>query len=131
MTVAMQRRILLIEDDDDARDSMAELLRLDGHDVKVASNGNDGVTSASSSSPEVVLIDIGLPDIDGYEVARRLRSNPTTARLRLVAVTGYGTQEDRKRALAAGFDEHLAKPVEPDELDALLQQAAGRAGVAG
>ena len=121
-SAAMQRRILLIEDDDDARDSMAELLRLDGHDVKVASSGNDGVTSASSSAPEFVLVDIGLPDIDGYEVARRLRSNPATSRLRLVAVTGYGTQEDRRSALAAGFDEHLAKPVALDLLKAILSK---------
>ena len=121
-STATQRRILLIEDDDDARDSMAELLRLDGHDVTVASNGSDGVASASSSSPEFVLVDIGLPDIDGYEVARRLRSNPATSRLRLVAVTGYGTQEDRRSALAAGFDEHLAKPVALDLLKAILSK---------
>ncbi|HKO68854.1 MAG TPA: ATP-binding protein, partial [Burkholderiaceae bacterium] len=121
---AMTRRILIIEDDDDARDSLAELLRLDGHDVMVASSGVDGVASASSSSPDFVLIDIGLPDIDGYEVARRLRSNFATARVRLVAVTGYGTQEDRRSALAAGFDEHLAKPVGLESLKALLSKAA-------
>ncbi len=121
-STAMHRRILIIEDDDDARDSLAELLRLDGHHVTVASTGAEGVTSASSSTPEFVLVDIGLPDIDGYEVARRLRSNPATSRMRLVAVTGYGTQEDRRSALAAGFDEHLAKPVALELLKAMLSK---------
>ena len=69
-----------------------------------------------------MLIDIGLPDMDGYEVARRLRSNPATARLRLIAVTGYGTQEDRRSALAAGFNHHLAKPVELASLQTLLSE---------
>jgi signal transduction histidine kinase len=117
---AMPRRILIIEDDEDARDSLAELLRLDGHNVAVAGNGADGVASATASTPEFVLVDIGLPDIDGYEVARRLRDNPATSHLRLIAVTGYGTQEDRRSALAAGFDEHLAKPVGLESLRALL-----------
>ena len=121
---AMKRRILIIEDDEDARDSLAELLRLDDHDVIVASNGADGVASASSSAPDFVLVDIGLPDIDGYEVARRLRGNPATSRLRIVAVTGYGMQEDRRSALAAGFDEHLAKPVALESLKALLSKGA-------
>ena len=96
-----------------------------------AENGEQGLAMARGEGIAIVLLDIGLPDVDGYEVARRLKADPATRHLWLVAVTGYGTQEDRKRALAAGFDEHLAKPVEPDELDALLQQAAGRAGVAG
>ena len=121
MTVtAKPRRILIIEDDEDARDSLAELLRLDGHHVTVAGNGADGVASASASTPDFVLVDIGLHDIDGYEVARRLRTNSATSRLRLIAVTGYGTQEDRRSALAAGFDEHLAKPVALETLRTLL-----------
>ena len=78
---------------------------------------------AGSLAPDFVLVDIGLPDIDGYEVARRLRNNPATSRLRLIAVTGYGTQEDRRSALAAGFDEHLAKPVEFTSLQALLAES--------
>ena len=120
---AMPRRVLIIEDDDDARDSLAELLRLDDHQVSVASDGKEGVALAGSLAPDLVLIDIGLPDIDGYEVARRLRSNPATSRLRLIALTGYGTQEDRRSALAAGFDEHLAKPVELDSLKTLLAES--------
>ncbi|MBC7946045.1 MAG: response regulator [Burkholderiales bacterium] len=118
----MTRRVLIIEDDDDARETLAELLRLDAHQVSVATSGEEGVGLASSLAPEFVLIDIGLPDIDGYEVARRLRSNPATSRLRLIAITGYGMQEDRRSALAAGFDEHLAKPVELESLKALLSE---------
>ena len=124
-------RILIVEDNADARESLAVLLRLQQHDVVTAENGEQGLAMARGEGIAIVLLDIGLPDVDGYEVARRLKADPATRHLWLVAVTGYGTQEDRKRALAAGFDEHLAKPVEPDELDALLQQAAGRAGVAG
>jgi CheY-like chemotaxis protein len=96
-----------------------------------AENGEQGLAMARNEGVAIVLLDIGLPDVDGYEVARRLKADPATRHLCLVAVTGYGTQEDRKRALASGFDEHLAKPVEPDELDALLQQAAGRAAAVG
>ena len=120
--IAMPRRVLIIEDDDDARDSLAELLRLDDHQVSVACDGKDGVELAGSLAPDFVLIDIGLPDMDGYEVARRLRNNPATARLRLIAVTGYGTQEDRRSALAAGFNHHLAKPVELASLQSLLSE---------
>ena len=123
-TEARPRRILIIEDDDDARESLAELLRLDDHHVSVASHGTDGVALASSLAPDFVLVDIGLPDINGYEVARLLRDNPATCSLRLIAVTGYGTQEDRRSALAAGFNEHLAKPVELDSLKILLSQSS-------
>jgi signal transduction histidine kinase/ActR/RegA family two-component response regulator len=124
---AMPRRVLIIEDDDDAGDTLAELLRLGDHQVSVARSGADGVALASSLAPEFVLVDIGLPDIDGYEVARRLRNNPTTSRLRLIAVTGYGTQEDRRSALAAGFNEHLAKPVELESLRMLLSEVSAAA----
>jgi signal transduction histidine kinase/ActR/RegA family two-component response regulator len=124
-------RILIVEDNADARESLAVLLRLQQHDVVTAENGEQGLAMARNEGVAIVLLDIGLPDVDGYEVARRLKADPATRHLCLVAVTGYGTQEDRKRALASGFDEHLAKPVEPDELDALLQQAAGRAAAVG
>ena len=119
---ATPRRVLIIEDDDDAGDTLAELLRLGDHQVSVARSGAEGVALACSLAPEFVLVDIGLPDIDGYEVARRLRNNPVTSHLRLIAVTGYGTREDRRSALAAGFDEHLAKPVELESLKTLLSE---------
>jgi len=123
-TTARPRRVLIIEDDDDARETLAELLRLGGHQVSVARSGVEGVALAGSLAPEFVLVDIGLPDINGYEVARRLRNNPATASLRLIAVTGYGMQEDRRAALAAGFNEHLAKPVELESLKTLLSESA-------
>ncbi|MBC8118869.1 MAG: response regulator, partial [Burkholderiaceae bacterium] len=121
--IATPRRILIIEDDDDARETLAELLRLDAHQVSVACNGSEGIALASSLTPEIALVDIGLPDIDGYEVARRLRIDPATAHLQLIAITGYGTQEDRRSALAAGFNEHLAKPVELESLRQFLSQS--------
>jgi signal transduction histidine kinase/ActR/RegA family two-component response regulator len=121
-------RILIVEDNADARASLAMLLRLERHEVQTAENGEQGLALARAGTADIVLLDIGLPDVDGYEIARRLKADPATRHLWLLAVTGYGTQDDRRRALAAGFDEHLAKPVEPDELEAFLQRAAGRAG---
>jgi signal transduction histidine kinase/ActR/RegA family two-component response regulator len=121
-------RILIVEDNPDARESLALLLRLERHEVQTAENGERGLALARAGTADIVLLDIGLPDVDGYEIARRLKADPATRHLWLLAVTGYGTQDDRRRALAAGFDEHLAKPVEPDELEAILQRAAGRAG---
>jgi len=121
-------RILIVEDNADARASLAMLLRLERHEVQTAENGEQGLALARAGTADIVLLDIGLPDVDGYEIARRLKADPATRHLWLLAVTGYGTQDDRRRALAAGFDEHLAKPVEPDELETFLQRAAGRAG---
>ena len=118
----MPRRVLIIEDDDDAPETLAELLRLGDHQVSIARNGAEGIALVSSLAPEIVLVDIGLPDIDGYEVARRLRLDSATSHLWLIAITGYGTQEDRRSALAAGFNEHLAKPVELESLKTLLSE---------
>jgi len=121
------RRVLIIEDNRDARESLAALLRLAGHEVRAAQSGTEGIELARSAALDFVLVDIGLPDIDGYEVARRLRSHPAMRRVRLVALTGYGREEDRRRALAAGFDEHLAKPVELRSLETLLRSFAAAA----
>jgi signal transduction histidine kinase/ActR/RegA family two-component response regulator len=114
------RHVLIIEDNHDARESLAALLRMSGHDVKVSETGTKGLTLAAAHPFDLVVIDVGLPDIDGYEIARRLRRAPATRSLRLVALTGYGAQNDRRRALAAGFDEHLAKPVNLEKLEALM-----------
>ncbi len=114
-----RRRILVIEDNDDLAQGLGKLLRLLGHDVAVAMTGEDGVRLAGRDRPDVVLCDIGLPDIDGYEVGRRLRSDRSLDGALLVALTGYAQPEDLERASAAGFDRHLAKPVEL----AMLQQA--------
>jgi PAS domain S-box-containing protein len=114
------RRVLVIEDNEDSRVSLRELIRRLGHEVHEAADGAAGVESALAFAPDLALVDIGLPGIDGYEVARRLRSHPMGQRLRLVALTGYGLPEDRDRAMAAGFDLHLVKPVDPQQLAALL-----------
>ncbi len=117
-----RRRVLVIEDNLDAAESMRMLLTTTGFDVAVAHTGTAGVAEARRFRPDVVLCDIGLPELDGYGVARALRLEPGTARTRLIAVTGYGRDEDRRRAREAGFDLHLTKPVEPEEL---LRVAAG------
>ena len=95
-------------------------MRLVGYEVTVAYSGPDGVRAAEESHPEVVICDIGLPGLDGYGVAAALRGNPATAAARLIALTGYGREEDRQRAREAGFDEHLTKPADPAVLQALI-----------
>jgi CheY-like chemotaxis protein len=113
-------RILVVEDNQDAAESLRLLLALIGHDVRVAHSGPEGVRVAHSWRPDVVLCDLGLPGLDGYGVARELRLDPTTARVRLLALTGYGSDEDRRRSRQAGFDHHLVKPADPEELKRLL-----------
>jgi len=111
--------VLLIEDNDDGREMMATMLASYGYPVLQARDGLEGVRVALTERPGVALVDIGLPGIDGYEVARRLRCDPETRELRLIALTGYGLAEDQRRVLEAGFDLHLVKPV---DLTALLGQ---------
>jgi CheY-like chemotaxis protein len=110
------QRILVVEDNRDSADSLRLLLTLYGHEVAVAYSGHDGVRAAEQCPPDVVLCDIGLPGLDGYGVARQLRDNPATAQARLIAVTAYGQDEDRRRSHEAGFEQHLVKPVDLDEL---------------
>ena len=116
------RRILVVEDNPDAAATMRDFLELSGHEVELASSGVDGVEAARLFHPEVVLCDIGLPGMDGFEVAVELRRDPATADAQLIAVTGYGREEDRRRSKAAGFDLHLTKPVDPAQLRQVLQQ---------
>jgi signal transduction histidine kinase/DNA-binding response OmpR family regulator len=106
-------RILIVDDNRDAADSLAALLALEGHTIERAYSATDALTRAVPFQAQVVLLDIGLPEMDGYEVARRLRLLPELRETRLIAVTGYGQPRDRERARAAGFDEHLIKPVSP------------------
>jgi signal transduction histidine kinase/CheY-like chemotaxis protein len=117
-TLATPRRILIIEDNADAREALRLQLRLAGHDVHEAATGPDGIEAATRVVPDVVLLDIGLPGLDGYEVARRLRA--ARDGLRIIAVTGYGQPEDRERARVAGIDHLLIKPVDCAELARLL-----------
>jgi PAS domain S-box-containing protein len=113
-------RVMLVEDNRDAAESMQMLLELLGHEVHVAHDGAAALPLALVHRPDVMLVDIGLPGVDGYEVARRVRGEPSLASTVLVAVTGYGRAEDKQRAVAAGFDRHLTKPVEPDALRGLV-----------
>src|SRR5262249_54577974 len=103
------RHILVVEDYPDACETLALLLGLAGHRVEVAADGATGLEKALALQPEVALIDVGLPRMDGYEVVRRIRASTSVRRPFLVALTGYGAPEDRERALAAGFDAHLVK----------------------
>jgi signal transduction histidine kinase/ActR/RegA family two-component response regulator len=116
------RSILLVEDNEDARESLAELLRMEGHTVHEAADGERGVSAALESKADIALVDIGLPEIDGYEVARRLRAG-STHEMTLIALTGYGQPEDRRHALEAGFDDHLTKPADMEKLRALIATA--------
>jgi two-component system CheB/CheR fusion protein len=113
-------RILIVEDQPDVAESMRILLELLGHEVRVASTGPDGLDKAAQWQPDVVLCDIGLPGLDGWGVAAQLRRNPTTAHVRLLALTSHGSEEDRRRSREAGFDHHLVKPADPVELHQLL-----------
>lgn len=112
--------VLVIDDNKDAADSLALLLRLHGHRAATAYTGPGGLAYAEVIRFDAILCDIGLPGVDGLEVARRLRADPRTAGSLLVAVSGYATAEDRRRSLDAGFVAHLAKPLDWAELAALL-----------
>ncbi len=115
-----RKRLLLIEDNPDIGETLRDLLQIFGHRVDLAGDGLRGVQLALATKPDAALVDIGLPGIDGYEVARRLRATDPGKQILLVALTGYGRPEDRDRALESGFDAHLVKPVDPEELNALL-----------
>ena len=114
-------RVLVVEDHHDARRLMQRLLKMWGYQADAADDGPGGVDAALTGRPHVALIDLGLPGLDGYEVARRIRASLGTD-IRLVALTGYGEPEDRDRATAAGFDLHLVKPVHPDKLAQALAE---------
>ncbi len=118
--MVVPRRVLVVEDSPDARQSLRLLLELAGHHVETCEDGPSGLAKLGAFQPDVALIDLGLPGMDGYAVARELRRRPDTRTIRLVAVTGYGQADDRRRALAAGFDQHVTKPVDATMLDELL-----------
>jgi CheY-like chemotaxis protein/two-component sensor histidine kinase len=120
-------RVLLVEDNRDGAELLARVLRLQGHEIRVAHDGASALAMAGDFRPQVVISDIGLPGLDGYELARRLRGAPELGCPLLVAVTGYGRREDVARAGDAGFDHHLVKPVDVGTLMDLLVGPAGRA----
>jgi len=113
------RRVLVIDDNRDAADSMAVLLQLDGHEVAAVYSPAEGLLKTASFAPDIVLLDIGLPQMDGYEVARRLIE--TGFKGRLIAISGYGEEHDKQRAAAAGFFAHLSKPVDYATLERVMQ----------
>jgi CheY-like chemotaxis protein len=119
------RRVLVADDNCDAGETLAMLLRLDGHEVHVANDGLEAVEMFGRVQPEVVILDIGMPGLSGHEVARRIRELPSERPVVLIAVTGWGQKADKDRAAASGFDHHFTKPVEPTVLSALLLRPDG------
>jgi PAS domain S-box-containing protein len=117
---AASRRVLIVEDNDDAREMLRTMLELSHHTVRAAADGPTGIEAALEFQPDIALVDLGLPGLDGYEVARYLRASGGAKRLRLIALTGYGLPKDVMRAQEAGFDAHLVKPVHPDRLAEIL-----------
>ena len=121
------RRVLVVDDNVDAAESTAAFLRLEGHEVKTVSDGNEALASVRVFAPHVIVLDIGLPGLDGYAVARRLREQGDTSHTLLIAVTGYGAKEDREKATGSGFDYHFVKPTDPRQ----IQRAIERGRVSG
>jgi CheY-like chemotaxis protein len=117
---ASSKKVLVVEDNEGAREGLCQLLELWGHTVSSAADGREALALFASDPPDIALVDIGLPEFDGYEVAARVRQQSGGDEIHLVALTGYGLDTDRARALEAGFDDHLVKPAEVQELMAIL-----------
>jgi DNA-binding response OmpR family regulator len=114
------RRVLIVDDNEDAAEMLAELVKAWGHSARVAHDGLNAMDVGRVYQPEVVLLDLGLPRVDGFEIARNMRAEPWGSSARIVAVTGWGRDSDRQRSRDAGFDEHLVKPVSVDLLRTML-----------
>jgi CheY-like chemotaxis protein len=119
-----RRRVLIVEDNQDAGEMYRLLIELAGHEALLAENGRLGLELFKAASPDIALVDIGLPGMDGYEIARRFRAEPNGAAVFLAALTGYGSASDRARSRQAGFDLHLLKPVDPQMLQSVLDGRA-------
>ncbi len=113
-------RLLVVDDNHDAAITLSMLLRLQGHEVRVAHNGLSALEIAAAFRPDLIFLDIGMPGMDGYEVARKLRETPGLEQTILAALTGWGQQEDRRRTTEAGFNFHLVKPPEPSAVEGVL-----------
>ena len=122
-----RRRVLAVDDNLDSVASLQMMLRIMGHDVRVAHDGAEAVEVAAEFEPELILLDIGLPRLNGYEAARQIRKLPRGDQSVIVAVTGWGQEEDRRRSSEAGFDHHIVKPVEPSAIEAILSRMSDRA----
>lgn len=123
--IALGRRILIVDDNRDAAESLSMLLQMSQHDTFIAHDGEQAIASAAEIEPEVMLVDIGLPKLDGYQVAREIRTRPGGKHILLIALTGWGQDKDRQKSKTAGFDAHLVKPVNVDELVRLLARSNG------
>jgi two-component system, sensor histidine kinase len=123
------RRILLADDNVDFATHLGQLLVSRGHEVRIVHDGAQALEAAAQFEPDIAFVDIGMPKVQGYEVARRLRAQPATAGCVLVALTGWGQEDDRHRAREAGFDHHLVKPVKPGEIEAILESYGGAPGI--
>lgn len=119
----VRRRVLLVDDNPGVVRAFARLVRALGHEVEVTFSGDEALVAAERFRPDVVLMDIGLPGLDGCQAAAALRATPWGGRVRLIAVTGSARDADRRRALDAGFDRHVVKPIEGEVLEALLREA--------
>lgn len=122
MTANGTHRVLIVDDNRDAADSLSMLLRLRGNEVRTAYDGLQAVEMANEYRPDAIVLDIGLPKLDGYEAARRIRQQPWAENVILIALTGWGQDRDRRLATEAGFDHHMVKPVDPAALAAAWQQ---------
>jgi CheY-like chemotaxis protein len=121
-------RILVVDDNQDSAQSLALLLKCMGHETKTALDGVEALEAAEASRPDVVLLDIGMPGVSGYEVCRRIREQPWAKAMTLIAQTGWGQDEDRRRTREAGFDGHLVKPVDPEDFLKLVKGVSRRRG---
>ena len=119
-TAAVPRRVLVVDDNVSSAETLALLIGLSGHETRVAHSGFAALAAVESQRPDIVLLDIGLPGMDGYEVARRLRQGDGNGEILLVAVTGYAQDDDRRKATAAGFNHHLVKPLDFHQLEKIL-----------
>lgn len=122
VAVRTRFRILLADDNRDAAESLATLLELDGHQLAVVHDGPAAIEAFAAIGPQFALLDIGMPGLNGYEVARRIRQSHPDSAAKLVAITGWGRDDDKTRALEAGFDYHLTKPVELERLTEIIQK---------
>ena len=115
------RRVLVVDDNRDSADSLARLLRVSGHDVHTAYDGREAVEKVQAARPDLVLLDIGMPGLIGHDVCRFIREQPWGRDIRVAALTGWGQEQDRELTRAAGFDHHLVKPVQVDDLNSVLR----------
>lgn len=124
MTPQSPERILVVDDSKDGADSLSVVLQMMGAESRAVYDGPSALATIRTFAPTTVLLDIGMPDMDGYEVARQIRADPGLATVRLIALTGWGAEGDRRRTRESGFDEHWVKPVEPEKLMALVRGSA-------